>query len=321
MNVLEPIFVKNFIKYTYACIKGKGIHKLANDIKKVLKKYPDKTTYCLKLDIQKFYPSIDHNILMKQLRKKIKDKKLLKLLQEIVDSADGVPIGNYLSQFLANFFLSILDHWLKEEVKCKFYFRYSDDIVILDCSKEHLRNILIAIKIFLKYVLNLKIKQTYQIFPVDSRGIDFVGYRFYHTHTLLRKSIKRRIFKLINKYKHGVITNEELNVRMQAYFGWLKYCNSKHLLDTIYKQTGIYYSNWVGIEDKISNYYNKIIFIVNVQPYSKYFKINFVYNNKSISVKSRNWHLKSLLDKLALPTNYKILKYDNSKQNNKYRKA
>lgn len=104
MNILEPIFIKNFIKHTYACIKGRGIHLLAKNIKKVLTKYPDKTKYCLKLDIQKFYPSIDHNILMKQLNRKIKDKKLLKLLQEIVDSAKGVPIGNYLSQFFANFF-------------------------------------------------------------------------------------------------------------------------------------------------------------------------------------------------------------------------
>lgn len=321
MNILEPIFIKNFIKHTYACIKGRGIHLLAKNIKKVLTKYPDKTKYCLKLDIQKFYPSIDHNILMKQLNRKIKDKKLLKLLQEIVDSVKGVPIGNYLSQFFANFFLSTLDHWMKEEVRCKFYYRYSDDIVIFGDDKGYLQNILIAIKIFLKYVLSLKIKQNYQIFPVDSRGVDFVGYRFYHTHTLLRKSIKYRIFKLINKYKHGVITNEELNVRMQAYFGWLKYCNSKHLLDIINKQTGIHYSNWVGSEDKISSYYNKTIFIVNTQLYSKYFKINFVYNNRSVSVKSRNWHLKSLLDKLALPTNYKILKYDSSKQNNKYRKT
>ena len=109
--------------------------------------------------------------------------------------------GNYLSQFFANLYLTYFDHWVKEELKCKYYFRYADDIVILGNDKNYLRNVLVSIKLYLKQVLNLELKPNYQIFPVESRGIDFVGYKFYHTHVLLRKSIKMRMFRLINLYK------------------------------------------------------------------------------------------------------------------------
>ena len=95
---------------------------------------------------------------------------------------------------------------MKEEVKVKYYFRYADDITILSDSKEFLRTVLILIKMYFHHEVNLELKNNYQIFPVDSRGIDFVGYKFYHTHTLLRKSIKYRIFKLINKYKTNKIS-------------------------------------------------------------------------------------------------------------------
>lgn len=151
----------------------------------------------MKLDVRKFYPSIDHDILYEILQKKIKDKKLLALLKEIIYSADGVPIGNYLSQFFANLYLAYFDHWVKEELKCKFYFRYTDDIVVLNDNKEFLRTVLLSMKLYLRNVLKLELKQNYQIFPVNSRGIDFVGYRFFHTHVLLRKSIKVRLFRLI----------------------------------------------------------------------------------------------------------------------------
>lgn len=211
---------------------------------------PNETLYCLKMDVRKFYPSINHDILC-----------------EIIYSADGVPIGNYLSQFFANLYLAYFDHWVKEELKCKFYFRYADDIVILSSDKNFLRTVLIAIKMYLKEVLDLRLKPNYQIFPVDDRGIDFVGYRFYHTHVLLRKSIK--------------IDRQELRRRMQSYFGWLKFCNSKNLLRKIQRETGLRFSNWDGKKSNISRFYNKYIHVVDMVSYSKCFRVNFVYNNKS----------------------------------------
>ena len=171
MNVMEPIWTKQ----TYSCIKNRGIHNVAHDLKTALIEHPEETTYCLRMDVRKFYPSVNHDILCDIIKKKIEDKYLLTLLIVIIYSADGVPIGNYLSQFFANLYLAYFDHWVKEELKCKFYFRYADDIVILSSDKNFLRNVLIAIKMYLKEVLNLRLKSNYQIFPVDDRGVDFVS--------------------------------------------------------------------------------------------------------------------------------------------------
>lgn len=221
MNVLEPIFTNLFTNDTYSCIKGKGIHKASNNLKKALQ---DKagTTYCLKLDIRKFYPSVNHEILKQQLRRKFKDKDLLWLLDEIIDSADGLPIGNYLSQYFANFYLTGFDHWIKGAKRVKYYFRYADDLVILSNNKDELHTLLVSIKQYLKDVLKLEVKQNWQVFPVEARGIDFVGYVHFHTHTLLRKSIKKRFARAIKKGK-GQST-------IASYMGWTKHCNSKHLL-------------------------------------------------------------------------------------------
>ena len=190
MNVLEPVFVAMFTTDSYSCIKGKGIHAAANAVKKALKNKAA-TSYCLKLDIKKFYPTIDHDVLKQLLRRKFKDANLLWLLDEIIDSAEGLPIGNYLSQYLANFYLTYFDHWLKENKGVKHYFRYADDIVILSNNKQELHQLLSDIKLYLSENLKLVVKSNYQIFPVEKRGIDFVGYVFYHTHTRLRKSIKQ----------------------------------------------------------------------------------------------------------------------------------
>ncbi len=220
MRILEPIFVSHFTTDTYSCIKGKGIHAASNAVKKALINV-DQTTYCLKLDVKKFYPSVDHQILKQLLRRKFKDTDLLWLLDEIIDSAHGIPIGNYLSQYFANFYLSFFDHWIKEELKVKYYFRYADDIVILHADKSELHRILAEIKIHFSEKLNLKLKENYQIFPVKARGIDFVGYVHFHTHTLLRKRIKKNFAKAVFKNKPKSTIN--------SYLGWSLHCNSFNL--------------------------------------------------------------------------------------------
>ncbi len=111
MNVLEPIWVSVFTKDTYSCIKNRGIHACAKSVQRVLRQDKDGTRYCLKIDIRKFYPSIDHEVLKSIVRRKIKDARLLSLIDEIIDSVpSGVPIGNYLSQYFANLVLAYFDH-------------------------------------------------------------------------------------------------------------------------------------------------------------------------------------------------------------------
>jgi len=221
MNVLEPIFMATFTADTYSCIKGKGIHAAVRAMKEALQD-PAVTRYCLKLDIKKFYPSIDHRVLKQLLRRKFKDEDLLWLLDGIIDSAPGLPIGNYLSQYLASFYLSYFDHWIKEELRVKHYFRYADDIVILAPEKPYLHNLFLQIRDHLSTKLNLVIKGNHQVFPVEIRGIDFLGYRFFGTHTLLRKSIKQNFARKVAK---GI-----RRPSLASYRGWSIHCNSRNLL-------------------------------------------------------------------------------------------
>lgn len=234
MNVVRELWIGQFIHQTYSCIEGRGIHRCAKELRKCLYKHRNdgQTKYCLKFDIRKFYPSINHEILKSVLRRKIKDNRFLHLLYEIIDSIEGnkgVPIGNYLSQFFANLYLAYFDKWCKEELRCRHYFRFADDIVILAGNKEALHSVLICIKLYLKEVLDLELKPNWQIFPVESRGIDFVGYVFRHRSTRLRKGIKMNMFHLLNECENCRIGICRLLKGMASYKGWMKYCDAESL--------------------------------------------------------------------------------------------
>jgi len=236
MNILENIWVSVFISHSYSCIKGRGIHGVLRHIQRDLND-KEGTKYCLKMDIRKFYPNIDHDILKVTIRKKLKDQKVLQLLDEIIDSAPGVPIGNYLSQFFANLYLSYFDHWIKEEKQVKYYYRYADDIVILSPDKSILHKLLVEIIEYMDTRLNLQLKQNYQIFPVDARGIDFVGYVFRHDYTLMRKTIKKRFCRKVARLKNKQLDPAEYKMKISPWLGWAKHCNSKNLLKTILHET------------------------------------------------------------------------------------
>lgn len=169
--------------------------------------------------------------------------------------------------------MAYFDHWVKEELKVKYYYRYADDIVLLSDDKNQLRSWVLAIKVYLTNVLELKLKDNYQIYPVESRGIDFVGYVCYHDHTLLRKSIKLKLLGLVRAYSNNLISKQKLQLKMASYFGWLKYCDSKNLLKKIYRETNIWYSGWNGIKTNITKFKGRWVYVVNVQPRSKYFLV------------------------------------------------
>lgn len=219
LNILESIFINCFTINTYSCIKKRGIHKALNKIKINLED-KENTKYCLKLDVQKFYPNVDHNILKQLLNKKFKDQKLLNLLYEIVESAPGLPIGNYISQVFGNFYLTYFDHWIKEELKIKYYYRYCDDIVIFNSDKEYLHSIRKQIQYYLKINLKLEVKNNYRVFPIKE-GLDFLGYKIYPEYVKLRKSIKKNFIKMI-KYRRN-------KKSIASYHGWLIHGNCINL--------------------------------------------------------------------------------------------
>lgn len=217
VNVLEQFWIRSFIRDTYSSIPGRGIHDGVRRIKKALID-TENTKYCLKLDVRKFYKSIDHDVLKSIINRKVKCTDTLWLIHEIIDSAEGVPIGNYVSQYFANIYLSGLDHYIKEDLKIKYYFRYCDDMVILKGNKEELHDLRIIIEDYLSKRLKLDLKANWQVFPVDVRGIDFLGYRFFPTYTLVRKSIVKRF-----KQKHASPKSAS------SYNGWFVWANTHNL--------------------------------------------------------------------------------------------
>jgi len=220
--------MKTLIADTYSSLKGRGIHKGVKRIKAALTD-KENTTYCLKLDVRKFYPSINHDILKTVLQRKIKDPDVMWILNETIDSTDGVPIGNYLSQHFGNLYLSGFDHYMKEQIHCKYYFRYCDDVVILHASKEHLADLRIKASEYLEKNLKLQLKSNWQVFPVGIRGIDFLGYRFYYTHIILRKSIATKFKQTIAQIKSSTPKTIGMVNSIMSYQGWMKYANCHNL--------------------------------------------------------------------------------------------
>jgi hypothetical protein len=210
------------------------------------------TQYCLKLDAKKYYPSIDHNILKAKYRRLFKDNDLLWLLDEIIDSTPGdkgIPIGNYLSQYSGNYYLSSFDHWLKEVKGVKYYYRYMDDIVILSDSKEYLHQLKRDIEEYFRTELKLRIKENWQVFPTFKRGIDFVGYRIFLDYSLLRKTtckqMKVKMVRIRKKVESGQEMNHSEWCSINSYKGWLMHCDSYRLsmkyIDPIQKYADDYY--------------------------------------------------------------------------------
>lgn len=231
MLQLESLLERGMYKYCCASVKGRGVHYGQRYVKKILKDVKG-SKYCLQLDIRHFYPSIDKNKLKEKFIRIIKDPKLLNLIFKIIDSAeDGLPIGNYTSQWFANFYLQDLDHFIKEKLYVKYYIRYMDDIVLFSSNKRKLRYIKEEIENFLTNE-GLELKDNWKLFLTDSRPLDFLGFRFYRDHITLRRRnalrIKRRVKKIKRRFElYGHIRLQDASA-MVSYFGWIKNSNSYH---------------------------------------------------------------------------------------------
>lgn len=235
MLQIEHVFNQVFTDFTCASMPGRGIHRASHFLSKYMEDVQG-TQFCLKIDVRKFYPSIDREVLKKLLQRKFKDWDLLELLYKLIDSVPGekgVPIGSYLSQYLANFYLAYFDHWLKEEQKVKYVIRYMDDIVVLSDSKEFLHELKNRMDVYLREELHLVIKDNWQVFPTRIRGIDFVGYRHFYGYKLLRKTTCKRFKKNMRAIRKKSEAGKPLNYTdycsVNSYKGWLKWCDSYRL--------------------------------------------------------------------------------------------
>ena len=233
INVLGQHWYHIFTSNTYACIKGRGIHKCMEDVHRALVTDRAGTRYCLKIDIRKFYDNVDHSALKRIIRYTIADEQMLRLLDKIIDSngkEKGLPIGNFTSQYLANLYLAYFDHWAKEELGVKYYFRYMDDIVVLGASKEWLHYVLDAFGLYLGAELKVEIKPNWQIFPVDDRSIDYVGFKQNHYGILLRKGILLRFYEKLEKTRKKYEIKDENDIKhlFPSEYGWIIRCSEEH---------------------------------------------------------------------------------------------
>lgn len=227
MNVVKPFFNEKFTADTYACVEGRGVTLALNKVRRQIKSNPQ--AYYLYIDIRKYYPSIDHEVIMSVLSRVIKCKKTLAMFRAIVNIHDkGIPIGSYVSQYIANLVLTPLDHYMKEVAGAKHYFRYMDDIVLLYNTKEECHKAHQQVIEFLS-VYKLTLKKTTKVSPV-SAGIDFIGYRIFPTHTLLRKNIKRNMQKRADYLIANNVSDEEFKRQFASYFGWAKHADTRNLL-------------------------------------------------------------------------------------------
>lgn len=247
---LNNIYDKTFICDSYSCRKNKGTHKAIERLNRfsfLMSRNNTRNFYALKCDIRKFFDSMDHDILIEILIKRIKDKDFLWLISEIIDSFKkfnnkGIPLGNLTSQYFANIYLNELDKFVKHKLKIRYYIRYMDDFVILDNNRDYLGKITDSIEKFLSDNLKLSLHPDKILIRKYQQGVDFLGYITLPHCRILRTKTKRRIFKRIedkiNDFKNGEISRESLNQTIQSYLGVLSHCDSHKLKQLLKNKTG-----------------------------------------------------------------------------------
>jgi len=244
-NVIEPLFDRGFIHHSYACRAGKGTHVGADQITAWLRLLwrAGTSPYILKADVSGYFASVDHAALISILRRKIACDRTVDLLARIVNGSGcggkGMPIGNLTSQLFANIYLNELDQFVKHELHAKYYLRYMDDFVILNPSKAQLHQWRYAIAAFLDKRLHLSLNERTTIFPA-SHGIDFLGYRIWRTHRLLRKrnvrDMKRKLKHFERRYAEGQATRTQIYASIQSWIGHAKHANTYNLRRRIFSE-------------------------------------------------------------------------------------
>lgn len=250
VGVIEPIWERRFIADSYACRPGKGTHKGADRAQAMLRqvKREHGNVCTLKADISKFFYNIDHGIVKTLIRRRIRCRRTLALIDEIVDSTAapgdarpvGLPIGNLTSQLFANVYLHELDEFAKHGLREKHYMRYMDDFCVVHHDKAHLHKVRAQMERFLWDRLRLKTNAKTQVFPVATwRGhaLDFLGYRIWPTHRRLRKSsigrITRALRRMQRQYRDGRTNLQRIGMSVASWLAHASHAETFGLRKTI----------------------------------------------------------------------------------------
>lgn len=241
---MHNVLMRGMYRWSCASIPGRGNKCAADYVKRSLKKDPKGTKYCLKMDIYHYYPSISPRNLIWALARKIKDKRFLRLVYDITASnpSGGLAIGFYINQWLANYYLETLDNFILALPGAKYYVRNMDDMVLLGPNKKKLHRARKEIGRFLREKLKLRLKKNWQVFPVAVRGIDFVGYRFFGTHTTLRRRNFLRYVRQCHRVRKKIECGDEISCKQAAGLlsraGQLKHCNAVKIREKYFDPIG-----------------------------------------------------------------------------------
>lgn len=212
VSACYDIFMKGMYEFSCGSVPNRGAHYGKKYIEKWIRTDEKNCKYILKMDIRHFFESVDHDVLKEWLAKKIRDKRMLHILHLIIDGSEqGLPLGYYTSQWLANFMLQPLDHYIKEELKAVHYIRYMDDMVVFGKNKKELHRMQQSIETYLRERFNLQMKNNWQVYRFDyfdrktkkrkGRPLDFMGFEFWRDKTILRESIMLRCTRKVNRIR------------------------------------------------------------------------------------------------------------------------
>jgi hypothetical protein len=239
INVLDPIFERLYIFDSYACRKNKGTHKALQRAYY----YTKRNTCFIKLDIRKYFDSISHAVLKKMLAGKIKDKKVLHILSKVIDSYEtkpgrGVPIGNLTSQYFANYYLSAVDRFIKEELKVNAYVRYMDDMIVWCSEKQVLKMYREKIITFIQTELDLEVKPSYE--NSSAAGVPFLGFLIKQSGIYLQQKTKTRYKAKFCTYmrnlRSGVWNMEKTAIHCTSLTAWTKIAKAKAFRNSVFKR-------------------------------------------------------------------------------------
>lgn len=210
VSACYDIFMKGMYEFSCGSVPNRGAHYGKKYIERWIQRDKKNCKYVLKMDIRHFFESVDHDVLKAWIKKKIRDERMLYILELIIDGSEvGLPLGFYTSQWLSNFMLQPLDHFIKEQLKAVHYIRYMDDMVVFGKNKKELHRMQQEIERFLREKFNLQMKGNWQVFRFDytekktgkrkGRPLDFMGFQFYHDKTILRESIMLSCTRKVNR--------------------------------------------------------------------------------------------------------------------------
>ena len=244
VRVIEPLFERKMIPNSFACRKGLGTHKAVSTAQKYARAVSRSGRFWfLKGDIHHYFPSIDHEALKKIIRRTVRDKDTLWLIDTIIDESGfpgvGLPIGTLTSQLFANIYLDAFDHYMKDILGIRHYLRYMDDFIVFSNNKSELKGILTSTRQWLKTNLNLTLNHKTRIIS-DAEGCDFCGYRIWTTHTLPRKRnvrrMRRRMKKLCAIYRRGGVEADNVRCCWASFLGYMKHCEGHKTTLLIWKE-------------------------------------------------------------------------------------